>query len=45
MIRLDGWVALFSAISFLWYECREDFAVFCYRITCGAVAAARSRFS
>jgi hypothetical protein len=43
MIRLDGWIAIFSATSLLWYECREDLAVFCYRISCGAVAAVRLR--
>lgn len=43
MIRFGGWIAVFSAIGLLWYECREDFGVFCYRITCGAVTAVRSR--
>lgn len=37
MIRLDGWIAVFSAMGLLWYECGEDLAVFCYRISCGAV--------
>ena len=43
MIRLDAWTAAFGAIGLLWYECREDLAVFCYRIGCGALASARSR--
>ena len=44
MIRLDAWiVAVLSAMGLLWYESREDFVVFCYRIGCGALASARSR--
>jgi len=43
MIRLDGWIAVPSAIGLLWYECREDLGVFCYRITCGALSAVGSR--
>jgi hypothetical protein len=43
MIRLDTWTAAFGAMGLLWYECREDFVLFCYRIGCGALASARSR--
>jgi hypothetical protein len=43
MIRLNAWIAAFSAMGLLWYECREDFFVFCYRIGCGALASARWR--
>lgn len=43
MIRL---AALFAAIitsTILWYECREDIGVFCYRIGLGAFTTLRSR--
>jgi hypothetical protein len=43
MIRLNAWIAVFSAIGLLWYECGEDLLIFCYRMGCGAVATARPR--
>ena len=43
MIRFEGWIVALSTLGLLWYECREDLGVFCYRITCGAVAAVRTR--
>ena len=44
MIR-NTWMAMFIAVGLLWYECRDDFAVFCYRIGCTAFTAARQRLS
>jgi hypothetical protein len=32
MIRLDWWFAAVAPMSFLWQQCGENFAVFCYRI-------------
>jgi hypothetical protein len=44
MIRLDAWIlAVASGMGILWYECGEDFVLFCYRIGCGAIASASSR--
>jgi hypothetical protein len=43
MIRLDAWIAMFGAMGLLWYECGDDFGLFCYRISCGAFTKVRSR--
>ena len=44
MIR-NTWMAVFVSLGLLWYECRDDLAVFCYRIGCTAFTAARQRLS
>jgi hypothetical protein len=43
MIRLDTWIALFTAMALLWHECGEDLVVFCYRIGLGVFSTVRSR--
>jgi len=32
MNRLNAWIAVFGTFGVLWYECGDDFALFCYRI-------------
>jgi hypothetical protein len=44
MIR-NAWMAVFIGLGLLWHECRDDLAIFCYRIGCTAFAAARQRLS
>lgn len=45
MTRLNSWVwaGPFGSLGLLWYECREDLSLFCYRIGCGALTEVRSR--
>ena len=43
MMRLNGWYAMMAALGLLWHECGYDLGVFCYRIGCGAIFAARER--
>ena len=45
MIRIDDWIAAFAGLGLLWYECRQDFAVFCYRIGCQVIAMAHRQAS
>jgi hypothetical protein len=33
MTRHFSWQSLFHSVFLLWHECREQFAVFCYRIS------------
>jgi hypothetical protein len=42
-MRTNAWYALFGALGLLWYECGDDFGVFCYRIGCGLFTVARQR--
>lgn len=42
-MRTNPWYALFAALGLLWYECGDDFCVFCYRIGCGLFTLARQR--
>ncbi len=43
MIRLTGWNTTVTSLGLLWYECGDDFGLFCYRIGCGAFVLVRSR--
>lgn len=43
MIRLSAWIAVLTAIGFLWQECGEDLGVFCYRIGCSVFTFTRKR--
>ena len=43
MIRLAALIAAVITSTILWYECREDIGVFCYRIGLGAFTTLRSR--
>ena len=45
MMRLNSWIwaGPFGSLGLLWYECREDLSLFCYRIGCGALTEVRSR--
>ena len=42
MIRPAVVLAFVGSLVFLWHECGQDLAVFCYRIGLGAVAGMRS---
>jgi hypothetical protein len=42
-MRNTAWYAVFTALGLLWYECGDDFGVFCYRIGCGLFTLARQR--
>ena len=42
-MRLNACYAVFAAVGLLWYECGDDFGVFCYRIGCGLFTVARER--
>jgi len=42
-MRLNACYAVFAAVGLLWYECGDDFGVFCYRIGCGVFNVARER--
>lgn len=37
MTRLNEWMLAFAGLGMLWYECRQDLAVFCYRIGCNVL--------
>jgi hypothetical protein len=43
--KLSSWMwnGPFSSLGLLWYECREDLSLFCYRISCDALAVVHSR--
>ena len=41
MIRPSMLFVAFGSLLFLWHECGEDLAVFCYRIGLGAVTGLR----
>jgi hypothetical protein len=43
MMNLNAFYAALSGVGLLWYECGDDFGVFCYRIGCGAFNAAREQ--
>jgi hypothetical protein len=43
MINLNTFYATLFALGALWYECGDDFGIFCYRIGCGVFSAARER--
>ena len=43
MIRPAVLLAFLGSLIFLWHECGQDLAVFCYRIGLGAVTGLRSR--
>jgi hypothetical protein len=43
MIRFGVLVAAVGGLIFLWHECGEDLALFCYRIGMGAFMGLRSR--
>jgi hypothetical protein len=43
MMRLGAWMASISICMFIWHECGENPALFCYRIGMGAFASFRSR--
>ena len=43
MIRLSAWIAVLTAMGFLWQECGEDLGVFCYRIGCNVFTFTRKR--
>ena len=43
MMNLNAFHAALSGVGLLWYECGDDFGVFCYRIGCGVFSAARER--
>jgi hypothetical protein len=43
MTNPNGWYAALAGVGLLWYECGDDFGVFCYRIGCGVFSAARKR--
>ena len=43
MMNLNAFYATLSGVGLLWYECGDDFGVFCYRIGCGVFSAARER--
>ena len=43
MMNLNAFYAALSGVGLLWYECGDDFGVFCYRIGCGVFSAARER--
>jgi hypothetical protein len=43
MIRFGVLLAAIGSLIFLWHECGEDLAVFCYRIGLGAFTGLRSR--
>jgi hypothetical protein len=45
MMNLNAFYAALSGVGLLWYECGDDFGVFCYRIGCGVFGAARERVS
>jgi hypothetical protein len=40
MNRVHEWTLAFAALGVLWYECRQDLAIFCYRIGCHVLAVA-----
>ena len=44
-LKLNSWMwtGPFGSLGLLWYECREDLSLFCYRIGCGALTEFRSR--
>ena len=42
MIRLAAFISAVITSIVLWYECREDIGVFCYRIGLGAFTMLRS---
>src|ERR1700753_3715616 len=37
------WTGPFGSLGLLWYECREDLSLFCYRISCDALTIVHSR--
>ena len=43
MIRPAMLLAFLGSLIFLWHECGQDLAVFCYRIGLSAVTGLRSR--
>lgn len=43
MMNLNAFYATLSGLGVLWYECGDDFGVFCYRIGCGVFSAAHQR--
>jgi hypothetical protein len=43
MMRFSAWMASISICVFLWHECAENPALFCYRIGMSAFACFRSR--
>jgi hypothetical protein len=43
MMNLNAFYATLSGLGVLWYECGDDFGIFCYRIGCGVFSAARER--
>ncbi len=43
MIRFGVLLAAIGSLIFLWHECGEDLALFCYRIGMGAFMGLRSR--
>ena len=43
MMNLNAFYAALSGVGLLWYECGDDFGVFCYRIGCDMFSAARER--
>jgi hypothetical protein len=43
MRNLNSWYTALAGLGLLWYECGDDFGLFCYRIGCGAFNAARER--
>ena len=45
MTRADEWISMFAGLGVLWYECGQDFAIFCYRIGCQVLAAVHRRAS
>jgi hypothetical protein len=45
MMNLNAFYAALAGVGLLWYECGDDFGVFCYRIGCGVFHAARERAS
>jgi len=43
MLNLNTFYAALSGLGVLWYECGDDFGIFCYRIGCGVFSVARER--
>jgi hypothetical protein len=43
MRNLNTFYAALSGLGVLWYECGDDFGIFCYRIGCGVFSVARER--
>ena len=37
------WTGPLGSLGLLWYECREDLSLFCYRISCDALTTVHSR--